>query len=184
MNLRFPLRCCFAFGFELVAASAPADPETREPRPPIFIDRESPAEIRPANTPPSSAAKPPSSRATSPEMSAKILGVVKGPPAFAKVERPPPPPNARDVVTLRPFIVREPKAPEFKERELLTEKGKAALAHHRYPGADAATARQMLEEDFARERRDEILEMQGLLELDRALPRELRNAMYDARLRR
>ena len=117
-------------------------------------------------------------------MSAKILGVVKSSPAFARVGGTAPPPNSRDLVTLKPFIVREPKTPEFKERELLTEKGKAALAHRRYPGADAATARQMLEEDFAKERRDEIGEMKGLLEIDRTIPRKLRGAMYDALLRR
>jgi hypothetical protein len=90
-------------------------------------------------------------------------------------------PDSPDIVKMKPMVVREAKLPEFKEREILTEKGKMALARRRYPGTDAASARQLLEEDFTIERRNEMKE---LLELDGEFSRELRGKLYDAMIRK
>jgi hypothetical protein len=81
-----------------------------------------------------------------------------------------------NAVQLTPYVVHEERMPKFKEREILTPKGKLALARQRYPNAltDEAAVR-MLNEDFARERLQELRDLRGLLELGGAkLSRDLK----------
>ena len=75
---------------------------------------------------------------------------------------------------LDPFFVQEERFPEFKDRDILTPKGKLELARRRYPGLvgplSDATALRLLEEDFAKERRQEMTDLKGLLEIGGAKP--------------
>jgi hypothetical protein len=74
--------------------------------------------------------------------------------------------DASDAVKLQPYVVREDKLPKMKEREMLTGKGMLELAHRLHPGAlTDSDAMILLGEDFARERRKELIEYKGLLEL-------------------
>jgi hypothetical protein len=108
------------------------------------------------------------------KLSAVAARAVATAPSGAASATTPPPAEASDAVQLKPFIVREEReVPAFKERDMLTPKGKLALARRRYPGlgplTDAAALR-MLEEDFAKERRQEMAELSGLLEIGGARP--------------
>lgn len=124
----------------------------------------------------------------SPELAAKISSVIVRPksPDLRGASTAMAPLLIEDprVVRLERYVVRELRLPQFKDRELLTPKGKAALARHRYPGAGSA-ALAMLEEDFANERRQEAAELTGLAELaGTTLPRDVKSLMKDAALRR
>ena len=76
--------------------------------------------------------------------------------------------------------------PEFKERDMLTPKGKLALARRRYPGlgplTDAAALRR-LEEDFARERRQEMADLLSLQTIGGAKPPPDVKRMFEAAMR-
>ncbi len=76
------------------------------------------------------------------------------------------------IVRLPNYIVREERPPAFKEREILTPKGRLALAFKRYPGlhfgslpffSNAGVALAMLEEDHRLERKAEMAELASLL---------------------
>ena len=75
-----------------------------------------------------------------------------------------------DVVALPPYLVREPKIPDFKERELLTPEGKLRLAYKRHPGlrftlpflSNDGIARAMIEEEFEVERIAEMRDLQSI----------------------
>ena len=122
----------------------------------------------------------PTRRAISPEMAAKLSAVATNAAAASSALPPPtaasaaPASDSSDAIKLTPYVVQEDRLPEFKEREILTPKGKLELARRRYPGligpfSDKA-ALAMLEEDFALERRKELGELQGLAELSGVKP--------------
>jgi hypothetical protein len=76
------------------------------------------------------------------------------------------------IVRLPNYIINEPKAPAFKERELLTGYGQLQLAYKRHPGlhfgslpflSNNGWALAMLEEDFTIERKKEMEELAGLI---------------------
>jgi hypothetical protein len=168
-----------------------ADAQTRavETLPPIFAAR--PVQAEKASAAASARSTPgptPAPRAISPERAAKLSAVtsrVASPTsatmsAGAATARPPGDGSA--AVELKPYVVREDRIPVFKERDMLTMKGKLDLARRRYahygPMPDAALLRK-LEEDFAKERREEVVELQGLLgdKLSPALKREIETSM-------
>lgn len=71
----------------------------------------------------------PTRRAMSPEMAAKLSEVVKQatpPPSSGERRASAEAEGGSDAVQLEPFVVEEEKYPEFKEREILTRKGKLA----------------------------------------------------------
>lgn len=113
-------------------------------------------------------------------MAAKISAIATqaAPPANATpsagVVAAGPPGEPSDAVQLKPYVVQEDRLPEFKERDMLTPKGKLELARRRYPGLvgplSDATALRLLEEDFAKERRQEMADLKGLLEIGGAQP--------------
>ena len=76
------------------------------------------------------------------------------------------------IIRLPPYVVRERKLQELKERDLLTAKGRLDLALQRHPGLRLGSlgplnnnrwAGAMLEEEFAIERRKEMLDLLSLL---------------------
>jgi hypothetical protein len=76
------------------------------------------------------------------------------------------------IVRLPDYIINEPKAPAFKERELLTGYGHLQLAYKRHPGlhfgslpilSNNGIAFFMLEEDYRLERKKEMEELSGLI---------------------
>ena len=127
--------------------------------------------------------RPASGRAVSPEMAAKLGEVAtRAAPAAAATgagttttaTTTPAPADAGDAVMLDPFVVEEDKLPEMKEREMLTPAGRLAEARRRQPGLrlgaipllNDGVALRMLEDDFARERREEEKELRGMLKID------------------
>ncbi len=76
-----------------------------------------------------------------------------------------------DALQLDPFIVQEEKFPEFKQRDMLTPEGRLALAHELNPGLKLGrlplrnndVALGMLEEEFAQQRRNELVELKSVL---------------------
>jgi len=134
----------------------------------------------PANAaPPVAAPLPPPTRAMSAETAAKLS-------AIAPKYNPPTPPgdqpatDLRDIdkprnaiIRLPSYIVQEPKMRDFKERELLTPKGRVALVLKRHPGlrfgslpflSNLGIGLAMLEEE---ERLERLAEMTDLLSLFR-----------------
>jgi hypothetical protein len=76
------------------------------------------------------------------------------------------------IVRLPDYIINEPKAPAFKERELLTGYGRLQLGLKRYPGlrfgslpflSNNGWALAMLEEDFRLERKAEMEDLSNLI---------------------
>ncbi len=170
-------------------ASASAEAAT-ETRPPIFARPHATEDGEASAGADSGPARTPRRRASSPELAAKIFSVIVRPPLREGELRPadgamvPLPVEDTEVVRLERYVVRERRVPDFKDRDILTVKGKAALARRRYPGAGAA-ALAMLEEDFANERRQEAAEFIELLELaGTELSGEVKRLMKDASLRR
>ena len=158
------------------SAQAPA-PEG--PLPPIFSPRSPVQEANRIAPAVAAQAQPPSRRALSPGMSAKL--------AAAIAERTPPAPatsspgaaptttsgDSSGAVQLRPYIVSEDRVLDFKERDILTAKGKAALARSRYPGlgflTDAAAVK-WIAEQHAKERRQEMTDLGSLIEIGGGKP--------------
>ena len=117
-------------------------------------------------------------RAISPQVAALLAATAPkySPPAPATAKpagaEPPEADKPRNgIIRLSPYIVRERRLPDMKERNLLTAQGRLDLALRRHPdlrlGAlgplnNHAWAGAMLEEEFALERRNE---MQDLLSL-------------------
>lgn len=123
--------------------------------------------------------RPASGRAISPEMAAKLGEVTKraAPPVAAApngAAGTSAPGDAGDVLMLDPYVVEEGKLPQMKEREMLTPAGKLAEARRRQPGLrlgaipllNDGLALQMLEDDFARERREEEKDLRGLMKIE------------------
>lgn len=157
------------------AAPAPAS----EQRPAIFAPqpakKTSPKQLpmrRPTLPPPGTQTR----RAISPEVAANLSAVAtRAAPPVAATPAPTAAPvangDASDALQLDPFIVNEEKFPEFKERDMLTPEGKLALAHKLNPGLKAGplslgnkdVALEMLEELFAQQRRDELVELKSVL---------------------
>jgi hypothetical protein len=122
------------------------------------------------------AASPPASRrrVLSPEMSARIshtltrdLPPVTEAPA-EDIAPTPPAEDDSDRLSLDPYHVTEERLPAFKEREILTPKGKLSLARRRYPGTTPGSALMLLEADFDKERRQELSDLNRLLEINRS----------------
>ncbi|HEY1110129.1 MAG TPA: hypothetical protein VGE76_15870, partial [Opitutaceae bacterium] len=109
----------------------------------------------------------PSRRAMSPVMAAKVGGVV-----HTAVESLPLTPTGRvqpatifitsdaDVIQMEPYIVQREKEVSLTERQLLNEKGFEEWVRAKYPGLALGTplgfrkgTRDLLEDDFAKERR-------------------------------
>lgn len=186
MRLRLLVPCFAACGALTIAAepepaSKPERLASAETLPPIFAPRAPSADLKStsATRGRSAAVEPPTRRAISPEMAAKLSSI-------ATQAAPPPRVAAGDgsatsttsvdssgAVQLKPYIVREDRVPEFKQRDMLTDKGKIALARQRYPGlaftSDAA-ALSWMQEQFALERRKEAADLKGLLEIGTSKP--------------
>lgn len=115
-------------------------------------------------------------RALSPEMSGKISNLLTRdlpPMTHVTTEDTAPSPPAgdgddSDRLALDPYHVTEERLPAFKEREILTPKGKLALARRRYPGTTPGSALLLLEADFDKERRQELSDLNRLLEINRS----------------
>lgn len=187
---------CWAAGEAAAGEPAPRLRPAGEALPPIFVPR-----TAPARRPPTAEKAPAASqgrRAISPETAAKLATVtqravealpapaVAGGPRVATVS------NSGDVLQLEPYVVEEEKFPEFKQRHMLTPEGKLELAYKRHPGLklgrlpllNDAIAREMLEQEFAKERRAELEELSGLLRLGAENPpAETKRIIDRARLR-
>lgn len=169
-------------------ATAAAAPAVRTPAtgnaapvmPSIFAPR-APVKKSPAKGPLRTPGAVPSRRAISPEMAVKLGAVVS--------QVVPPAPTGREAATrgaesgeaggadaavqLDPFYVEEEKLPEFKERELLTQKGKIALAQRLHPGLNLGrlplgndlVALELAEAEFAKQRAQELRDLGGLMRI-------------------
>ena len=129
--------------------------------------------------PPPSSAKPSTVRAISSQvadlLAAHAPKYTPPEPAPAKspeTELPPVDQPRNGIIRLSPYVVRERRPPELKERDLLTAKGKLDLALRRHPGLrlgafgplnNHAWAGAMIEEELALERRQEMLDLLSLL---------------------
>lgn len=172
--------------------SAPA-----APLPPIFAPT-----ALPRKSPPARSSKAPTgipaARAISPEMAAKLSAVATraAPPASAAGASSEAARTggdaATDAVQLEPYVVEEEKLPEFKERHLLTPKGKIDLAHKRHPGLNLGglplfndgPALAIIEDEFAKERRKELAELQGVLEIGKkSAPPAVQRKIDETRMR-
>lgn len=197
MRLRVFVSCFALGGVSFMAAQSNPRPKAdkpEDPLPPIFAPRAPPKDAKSAGSSRPVPAVAPTRRAISPEMAANISAVAlrAAPPANATppagVAASAPTGESSDAVQLRPYIVKEDRLPEFKEREMLTPKGKLELARRRYPGVvglfSDAVLLQLLEEDFARERRQEAADLRGLLDIGGTkLPPEVKRQIGDGALR-
>lgn len=134
----------------------------------------------------------PTRRAISPEMAAKLSAVAKevAPAPTAPVAASDHTAAPTDAVQLEPFVVEEEKYPELKERDILTRKGKLDAALKRHPGlqlgplslGNGAVAQGMIEDEFRRQRLEEMRELSGLMKLGKeGVPRELGKVMDETR---
>ena len=91
------------------------------------------------------------------------------PATTSQVASEPPKDGSPEVLMLDPFVVNEDKELELKERHLLTPKEKLALALRNNPGltlgpvplGNNAVALELLEDEFARQRRVEFADSAG-----------------------
>jgi len=196
----FALALCWARVTAAESAPKAAPASGAEQRPAIFAPppaKKTPSKQLPARRP---ALPPPGAqtrRAISPEVAANLSAVATraAPPAAANAAPPPAPVangDASDALQLDPFIVHEEKFPEFKERDMLTPEGRLALAHKLNPGLKAgpiplgnnAVALEMLEEVFAQQRRDELVELKSVLSSGGVKPPpEVLRTIDEARMR-
>lgn len=114
-------------------------------------------------------------RAISPEMSKKLSAaverVVPSSATRSPVPSAPPADSSSDVLIMDPFVVNEDKELEIKDRQLLTPKEKLALAHRKNPGLKLGpiplrnnlVALELLEDEFARQRRSELTDLSSVL---------------------
>ena len=100
--------------------------------------------------------------------------------------------GATDAVRLEPYVVKEDKLPDLKERQLLTPKGKLDLAYKRHPGLrlgpiplfNDGVARAIIEDELAKERGKEMADLADLLHLgDSKPPRNTQRAIDGAGVR-
>jgi hypothetical protein len=188
MCFRFLLFCPVVGAGLAQPTSTAAARASADSLPPIFAPPPAASNSNPPPTPPSDTARP--RRAISPEMAAKLSATVEASPAVAAaraaVASTAPTTDAPGVMQLAPYIVREKREPNFKEREILTPKGKLDLARRRYPMMTKRAALERLEDDFARERMKEMGELNGLLQIGGEKPspatkRKIEDAMRPAR---
>jgi hypothetical protein len=97
------------------------------------------------------------------------------------------------IIRLDPYQVLEAKPPAFKEREILTPRGRLDVALKRYPGLkfgnlwifnNYGLALAMYEEDLALERAKELMELSSLASLPSeraAVQRELSDLQVNSR---
>jgi hypothetical protein len=199
--MRFPLLvsiitlCCARV---LAAEATPKPAPPAEARPPIFAPQPAVKKV-PAGRP---RLPPPAARrgsAISPEMSKKLSDMVErvAPPSAKGIASPvtpaPPTDGSPDVVMLDPFVVNEDKEPNLKERQLLTPKEKLALALRNNPGlklgpvplGNNAVALDLLEDEFERQRRGELVELGGVLNAaGRKAPPEVQRKIDEASTRK
>lgn len=169
---------------------APSGPVTTLPAPPlpgIFAPR--PQLVVLSSAPPR--------RAMSPEMAAKVGGVV-----HTAVEALPLTPTGRvqpttvfitsdaDVIQMEPYVVQREKDVSLTERQLLNEKGFEEWVRAKYPGLALGTplgfrkgTRDLLEDDFAKERRLALREQGVFLGLSTENSPAARKAYYEASTR-
>lgn len=96
------------------------------------------------------------------------------------------------MIELPPYLVREDKYPDLKERDLLTPAGKLKLAYKRHPGlnfnplfflaSNNGPAMQMLEEELRLERMQEMQELSGMY-ADRKSAAEMKKITHQTFLR-
>ena len=201
------MRACWTLRLFLVcgcatlrAAEGPprVTPPPAEPLPPIFAPKtKAPPKKTPPRRPSAPAGAAPTRRAISPEMAARLNALAReiAPSPTGRTEgtaRAASSGEASDAVLLDPFYVEEEKVPEFKERDLLTPKGKLDLAYKRHPGlklgplslGNAGVARAMIEEEFAKERRQEMRELGELMSItDPNAGRDVRKKLNEASVR-
>lgn len=138
----------------------------------------------------------PPQRTMSPEMATKIGGIV-----HSAVEALPLTPTGRveptivftteaDVVQMEPYVVQQEKDISLTERQLLNEKGFEAWVRAKYPGLSLGTpmgfrkgTRDLLEDDFAKERQLALQEQGVFLSLSTENSAMVRKAFYEARTR-
>jgi hypothetical protein len=122
---------------------------------------------------------------------AKVLAVGEKPPTQPVLALSDLPPPDKDVFRLPAYIVQEPKLPAFKERELLTPKGKIDLALKRHPGlrfgslpffSNNGIGLAMLEEEFRLERLHEMADLMTLLPA--SSQKDLKPTLQDTTIRR
>lgn len=132
----------------------------------------------------------------SPEMATKIGGVV-----HSAVEALPLTPTGRvpqtiiftteaDVVQMEPYVVQRETDVSLTERQLLNEKGFEEWVRAKYPGLSLGTpvdfrkgTRDLLEDDFAKERQLALQEQGVFLGLSTENSAIARKAFYEARIR-
>lgn len=181
---------CCGVGLAGAESGASTTKDMAETRPPIFAQPAATEKSAALAGGESESAAMPRRRVSSPELAAKISSVIMPPLLLDGGTQPaagtsvPLPVEQPGVVRLQRYVVRERRLPDFKDRDLLTIKGKAALARRRYPAAGSA-ALALLEEDFAIERRKEAAEYSELVAVaGTELPSEVKRLMKDATLRR
>lgn len=101
--------------------------------------------------------------------------------------------SSPDAVKMDPFVVSEGKEPKLKERHLLTPEEKLALALRNNPGlklgrvplGNNAVAVELLEEEFARQRRGELAELSSVLNAaGKKAPPEVQRKIDEASMRK
>jgi hypothetical protein len=153
-------------------------------------------EPAPAPSPPSPARPRPVSPAVAAQLSAAVPKFENIAPAPAKPAETAPDLRETDkprntIVRLPSYVVEEEKAPVFKERELLTPRGRLDLALKRHPGLRLGSfwifrndgiALAMLEEEEQLERKKEMQDLLSLLSV--AQTKEVKPLVADAFLRK
>lgn len=127
------------------------------------------------------AASPAKVRAVSPSTAAKLAASVPKftvpTPAPEGSAAPPPPAPETDkprntIIRLPSYIVREPRPPVFKPREIISPQGRTDLVFKKYPGlrfgslplfSNVGVGLMMLEEENRLERMKEMQDLMGLL---------------------
>lgn len=195
MRLQLLVSSFASCGVSFVTAQpSPKAGQPVESLPPIFAPRAPTKGAKSAGAPRPASSTLPARRAISPEMTANLSAIATraAPPANATpsagAAATASPGDSSDAVQLKPYVVQEDRLPEFKERDILTPKGKLELARRRYPGLvgplSDATALRMLEEDFAKERRQEAADLKGLLEIGGTKPsRDVQRKINEAGMR-
>ncbi len=183
------------------AAAAESTPKSAPPaevRPPIFAPQPAVKKV-PASRPRLPPPVPRSGRAISPEMSKKLSDLVErvSPPSAAgnvsSGASAPSTDSSSDALVLDPFVVNEDKEPKLKDRQLLTPQEKLALALKNNPAlklgpiplGNNAVALELLEDEFARQRRVELAELGSVLNAGgKKAPPEVQRKIDEASMRK
>jgi hypothetical protein len=146
------------------------------------------AEETPASARAASADQTKRPRVISPEMATRLVATTpKFVPPPEPGTAPSPAPEAREpdrplnqILRLPPYLVAEPKLAPTKERDVLTKKGKLAIALKKHPGLkfgpfawlNNGIALEMYEQDVAAERRKEEADLWSLYSVTPGTPPE------------